>query len=1395
MKNLFYYGALMALVSSCSFSQDGPKNKKVNQGDSEEKTTPIVKPKLVAGTLVARDQVYQPFTVNKPMQIQFSVVGTSLESIEKYSYRGTYLGAVDEAKKEVPESFFQNSHVSTTRREDGLFDHNFTIPFLANANLVGGVKLQLVIEDLKDTEGNPSVLTTDFLLDESSYNTIHKNATSVLQNYAVLQEDAYGLVEGEQVNLLGLIERVESGENPTTGDLALEDVRKAREAWKIEDFQGKRVLVPQQPVHLSISYPGEAIIYNKHAVPISIVSDDASQLTIYMASCKKLKNCDVSKPDLRLITMKPPKVLPIDGAFDGHQGEDASLQSFTTCSQEIYNMGLPRHRALCENQFDSFHGSDYSLQFQVMVGNLGQATLPVHDISKVLAVKTGDVWNLEFWENQRKVGCSNKNCIVTYDNETFDIYSQEMDMARLSGTVAANFRTKLDEMPEVAREEYAEGVTVLEKVDSVSTYFMRGESNQNISGFSEAWSHSLVDGDGIYVGWTDNFCREVMPDTVSNWITPDEAFQEFRGSSPKFMNKKKAGYTSYKNGEITKTVALEEYLDLRHVKIVGASIQKGASLNSGTLSVYPYVAQNGEFVSDVEKVEQPNGETIISLPQNILNEIKPVTSQVVLEGNVGNPGFPNPTVSLATAQAGNFEAELESLAGTYGLKGNDFVLDGFKAGKLGWRASYAGGQPLIDFLYVQTPAGKADCTIPKLQAGQCQYDYFPKRLTGERGDIFNVDYHVGFLEGEVATPYTSFNSVEGIQLFEQKHSYDRKKFMQLYGMDEKFITRHGFNTSLSSLQSRGGSGRESGKDVVSQRYFEGGHGATGFYTMYSVEEPQVRQHGLSWSEFRDGAIDVISVVAGPPAALYSTLVTGPKYGAFGSEQNVDAQNMAFFSYLKSNYEKNNDGVYVVWNKSNIKGVNTKVDCNEVAKNPDSRFKDFVIFQPEHLPEGLTRQSFDREGFYRSKSLQRPLKLNPDFIKEMRDYATRFFPEGGYFRSVETTCDDALPSSCRTTFDFLATFTLKETCNKGPFEDICYKTGAESSWEKAEIRWFANPQTEYVQEVASKCEDKQSSAKSDFDVAAENFVQGLETETFTGLLKDLIKLKPMYVKAFLGGDALVNGNPASFISMYQELEQFKDTYFTSEDLPDHVRPFIKLKNNTSDFLTLPELYSIVHRLSSYSELRRSLDRYLLEQKSSKYGFTWESLGEITDEHHIVVEEEGKDPVKKSYLTAYSGNTSMLSKAYKQWKTLPTLEELSRMLHEISNVMNILRPKIKQLQCAYSLNGKIKKYDKPYFKSETLSFNNASKFSSEVELGTDKWENTFGEDKKVVKIKGFDNSPLHREVRFKREKVSEMSDTKKAMVSSILTCSELGNYAWDLGVPMPRIMFQSADCGKK
>ena len=290
MKKLVLTGVLVSLAASCAKKkQDKVDNEK--SSDKKEEVEKVDVP-VIQGKLVARERVYMPFTVAEPMKITFNVVGTSKSTLENYRYEGEYLGAVNDEQKQLDESFFSNSFKKVTRRDDGLYDFEFTIPFNADSKIVGGVKLSLVIDDLKDPDGLPAKMTTEFVLDESSYNTIHKNSSSVLAGYSVLQEDVFGLAEGEEVNLMNLIERV-LREDPTTGDQALEDVTLARESWAIETHMGTRVLVPKKPVHVSISYPGEVIIYNRHAMPISLVSDDASKVTVFMASCEKLGNCDI----------------------------------------------------------------------------------------------------------------------------------------------------------------------------------------------------------------------------------------------------------------------------------------------------------------------------------------------------------------------------------------------------------------------------------------------------------------------------------------------------------------------------------------------------------------------------------------------------------------------------------------------------------------------------------------------------------------------------------------------------------------------------------------------------------------------------------------------------------------------------------------------------------------------------------------------------------------------------------------------------------------------------------------------------------------------------------------------------------------------------------------------
>ena len=1381
MKKLVLTGVLVSLVASCAKKNSESANNK-KSGDEKSGPAEKVEVPVIQGKLVARERVYMPFTVAEPMKISFNIVGTSKSDIENYRYEGEYLGAVEEDKKKLDESFFGASFKRVKRRDDGLYDYEFIVPFNADSKIVGGVKLSLIVDDLNDSQGNPAKMTTEFLLDENSYNTIHKNASSVLKDYSVLQEDVFGLAEGEEITLMGLIERVLNGEDPVTGDQALEDVTIARQSWAIETHMGARVLVPKKPVHVSISYPGEVIIYNRHAVPISLVSDDASKVTIYMASCKKLGSCDVSKPDLRLLTMKAPRVKTIEGAFDGVKGADADYGAFTTCSQELYKKNLPRERALCENQFESFNGNDYQFNFQLLTANAGFAAMSVGDIKSHLKVRADDnLWNIEYWKNRTPTSCNNQNCIVTYDEKELDFFGQKMDATTMLGTVASMFDETLstDEYKEHVKKEFAQGKSVLESVKNHESRFHFGDNNENRAGFSEAWDHPFVQGNAGNYGWADEICKKTMVSQVESWVSPNGVFQDFRGGMPHYLTKQLAGYDVIADGSISNKVKLDDYLDLRYVKLISAGISKVADSESSELSVIPFISKaggRGEHYADFEKIEQPNGDIVLVVPQKVIEDMSPIAEKVVLDGNVGEKGFSSPSASIVTGNIGTLAEDLKGMVGTYGEKGKDWIKDVFYSGRAEWRATYENGESLPSFLFVPTATGKGACDIESLKQGLCQYEYFPKRVVAKQGDKFEVSYHVSELEGEVVTPFKMYNSIEGVHLVDRLNRVmPAADFLGLYGVNPELVTKHGLFQLAETQPTFGRGNRGDGGDSVSLRYFEGGTGATGFFSLYDVEDPQVRPHGF--------AIVAAITVAAVALGAY-------EYGNSNSKVSRNFRSYSFGDFVKANYSKNNDGVYEIMNESVITtGEKLKVSCKDFVQDNDGRFYDEVLFTPQYLPAGLSREKFNDTNL-KTTGLMRPLDLGDGFLGIMEAEASKYFPEEGEYRNVVTTCDESFLGACKTEVEFLASVSTRTACN-GVYTKLCSDPRSESTWEKAIIHWFSGRQSNYLNGIKEECSNKLNESRTGYEETAKNFVEGIEK--FQGLLDDLLVLKPHYFKAVLGGQTTVNGNPVSFNPMYSELKPFSDRYFTVEDLPANIQKYVRLKKHDLGTLTLPELYAVAMRLSSYSETRRQLDEFLAEHGKGKHKFSWQNLGNIDlpgdKVDNYIVDAEGQ---KKTLIESFS-NKSTLQKVYNTWNTLPSVEEVNRLVSEIANVIKILSPKVKNLSCRYSINGVVKKYDNPYFKKESVNFINPSKHTSDIELSAQKWENTFGNKAKVVKIRAFETPALHREVRFERSRVGHIGDVTEPMISPVPTCADLGNVAWDKGIPMARIMHQRKDCG--
>ena len=1088
--------------------------------------------------------------------------------------------------------------------------------------------------------------------------------------------------------------------------------------------------------------------------------------------------------------MKPPVVKSIQGAFDGEKGGDASFSTFTACSQEIYKQDIPRPRAVCDNEFETFNGSDFQFNFQLLTANAGYAAMPVDEIKNHLKVRANDnLWNIDFWKNRSPISCNNENCIVTYDDSSFDFYAENMDMNTLSGTVSSLLNEKLesDEMKKHVQKEFARDKLVLESVNSHDTRFVFGENNEFRAGFSEAWDHVEVAGTGEQYGWADKICKNVLPPHIQNWVSPDDVFQQFRGGVVKYESKTLPGYNAVDDGSISKKVNLNDYMDLRYVKLVSAGISQPVSSGSSELSVIPFISESdgrGAHYADFEQVEQPNGDVILSIPSSVLKDMSPVTESVVIEGSVGGKGFSSPSASIMTGFLGNISEDLKSMAGDFGVNGESWIKNDFYPGRATWRATYENGESLPNFLYVPTATGKGACDVESLQKGICQYEYFPKRVSAKKGDKFDLTYHVSELEGEVHTPYKGFNSIEGIHIEDDKsyQAMSSKQFLSLYGINPELVTKHGFFETAELDYRLGRGSRNPGSDgnSVSLRYFEGGTGATGFYSLYDVEDPQVRPHGII------GIAVGVAIVGG--IAAYT-------YGNRNTKKKTNTVSMSFANYVKSHYTKNNDGIYEIRNDSVITTSNpVEIECNTVVKSNDDRFYDKVLFTPQYLPASLSREKFDEDNF-KTTGLERGLDLSDSsFRLQIQAKADRFFPQNGEFSEVVTSCDDEYVGGCKTEFKFLSSKVHSRLCN-GVFTGICFGDGnTKQHWEQAVVHWFSGRQGEYVGALRDKCSEAVQKGKTSYESSAKEFVNGLESDDFKGILSDLLLLKPSYFKAVLGGETTIDGNPVQFNPMYEELQPFADRYFTVEDLPANIQKFVRLKKHDYDYLTLPELYAVASRLSSYSDKRRQLDDYLRNHSQGKHQFSWENLGNVDlpgdAVDNYVVNEKGE---KITLLKEFTKADVLLDKVYKQWNKLPSVEEFNRLLREISNVINILRPKVRKLACAYSINGTIKKYEKPYFKKESVNFINPSKHVSKVELSSEKWENTFGEKVKVVKIRAFETTSLNREVRFTRSKTGRIGEVVEPAVSIIPTCADLGNLAWDKGIPMARIMHQRKDCG--
>jgi len=769
------------LASSCSVKskKDNEKIEKAEQKPEEESE---ITENYVMGKTQFREKIVMPIppngTASEDQYVTMALTGTSVDDI------GADIKILDVSGKDITKIVGLTPTITPHLGLKGLKNHEITIPFRFSEKTFQGVKIQVTLKNVKDEEGKPVTITTDYVYDGKSYQGYHRQKWSRIFGVPVLTDDTFN-TSSVIPGVLEVAKLVKQGGAGLQADSQV-DIMEAQEAFDIIPFEGKEIISLKGEVAFSLTDYGTATV-RTNGYPLYLFGGDASNVTVEVGEC--LSDDCQSNIEVTAVLIEPPEFKRQGDARHGNKGEKPLLENrLQDCRDALIDSGIPVERADCSDQ--TFYGRDIVYRFDIYKQGSEKIYLPFEDITTY--VDTGVEHNL------LSVGQENcGNSIICYTP-----FNERVEQQRNGNWVLS--KEGFSELNLAALHKFKhtqKGKAYFQEAPrSQNVYFV--PEDKNIAGLKEAWTQDVFE-------WADKKCesrsgeklKQFYPGRLQNPLGSEAvlSFDEYREGDKVAYEEKQLNFS-----ELTSRYAVtdvqsyawqqqddgEQKLSL---KILDTGISAVGKVSTGIPIADGY---KKTALSDKEEVIQLS-EFTKSLNRRLLDELK-------IQGSVGGDGRPSPIVKASFFNQANSMEQLKNLAGNPGAYGDDLVFEwtDFKPGQISAQVYDEFGKLRNDLLVNDTGV---PCQYDDLIDGRCSITAYDSSTDFEVNEKVKLLWTYHDILGKIEIPYVPYEMAEGkITLKSEREWYPRWNVVDRTTESLRSVLSKGPGGAGSKLQEMGG---------------------------------------------------------------------------------------------------------------------------------------------------------------------------------------------------------------------------------------------------------------------------------------------------------------------------------------------------------------------------------------------------------------------------------------------------------------------------------------------------------------------------------------------------------------------------------------------------------------
>ena len=884
--------------------------------------------------------------------------------------------AKDQEGKELNEIFMTESR-EVTKKENGLFDVAIAMPFLVNDKTMKGFEVDVTVKNVKDDKGNNLNKKSKFILSESVYSLWHRDNSSPLRGFAVVNEY---LEPGFSGDLLQYIKMVKNSGGRSVGGAADADMEKIRETVEVSRDEDGEYISLKGATFFSFSFPGKARIKtNGHE--IGVAGSDWSQVSIEVGyNAETRRKGSLATPEIFVAVFSPPRLVNQENKDEpmpypqarGSRGMAAS--EGMECDRMLLEVarGIPNFRssrATCRNEFRALSGQDRTL---LLIKKNDKARVPVvsedpRDFGSLVDLEQGG--RSIFQVSRDGERCSGGNCLmVEHDPDSFQRSPNGYEPTE-------NLLQDLESLYDPNQKDIYPGkdkIMVMPVGENLA--LSSGESrfdkdNSVIYGAADLWENPET------IAWADGICAREMEQNIKAWAAP-------YGTIEDLSDLQEEGKTALFSNMIPGVHAI-------------SNVDASADGDSSSITVVPETKDHLERSSSLYRASMSgvdyrlNGEAEQSL--------KALSPTIEVMGGPGGNGASSPfAVVHLPVEAGEYlYQDIENLrgaSGPYGYSIRKELTNGlFRIEVLSPGGDYHGYK--VD---CSSDDLKEGCVLKQAEDGSYVVDYFSTDADLKAGHKIRLSYETKRVQGTYQASYEDYKTLKA--RFKVNQTFD----MMMGSSSNGFLAAgNGF--------AGGGLRAGSNKHVLSRNY--------GFWNFNMAKEPVYFHAGWNprktWKKVVNGGKEFGKSMSNSFKKVFVCPATGMH--CWDSDTQVD-----LCSYDFKGADEATVGATTLRKPRQMQSLRFReapgeVNCRDYVKlgpgvsvNGDWKVNTTVHYFADdaNFPECMGgNHDYDKCSHRQRKSPEEERNLNNDIESYENNCVSRFLykPYSDYKSSIEAAC--------------------------------------------------------------------------------------------------------------------------------------------------------------------------------------------------------------------------------------------------------------------------------------------------------------------------------------------------------------------------------------------------------